>query len=301
MEETKKRLGVVIGRFQIDLLHDAHRALIQYVKERNDKVIVYVGVSPLRISQNNPLSFFARVDSIQHYFPGMETYPIQDYKSDKIWSDVLDAHLVKNFSDYDICLYGSRDSFIDSYHGGFRCERVKEDPSHVAAQLLRKGIGMHIIDSPDFRKGIIHASLNRFPVSYQTVDIACLNKREILLGRKPSELKWRLPGGFVDPVDASLEDAAYRELHEECGSFEHSKLWYLGSQRVDDWRYRKEVDKIMTGLFLTDYIFGKPVAGDDLAEVKWFSLDDIKSEDIEPEHISLIEKVINALPNTKHV
>lgn len=289
----KKRLGVVVGRFQLDLLHDAHKDLIRYVQGRNDRTIIYVGTSEVPISQRNPLSYFCRVDAIQTDFPEAEIYPIKDYKSDKVWSDVLDTHLEKNFGEYDICLYGSRDSFITSYKGKFRCEYIQETQGHIAANLIRKGIGKYIVNSQDFRKGIIYGSLNRFPISYQTVDIACIKEmgtqRLLLLGKKPHEEKLRFPGGFVDVRDSSLEEAALRELIEECGDFKVSYPEYIGSMRVDDWRYKNEVDKIMTSLYFCRHIEGTITAGDDLAFCKLVRFEDLNADLFEPAHVPLYE------------
>lgn len=295
MEETiKKKLGVVIGRFQLHQLHDGHLALINYVKSRNERTIVYIGTSPVKLSQKNPLPFMCREDALQYAFKGLEVYPIMDHKSDDAWSAVLDEHLTNNFSEYDICLYGSRDSFIDNYKGKYRCEFIPHDPSHVPATTLRKGISKELIDDENFRKGIIWATLNRFPISYQCVDIACIKKvgdqKFILLGQKEGESKWRLPGGFVDTTDTSLEYAATREFYEECGhgcSVDNFK--YLGSFRIDDWRYRGEADQIMTALFKCDYIHGIAQASDDLKEVKWF---DLSGEvPLEPEHMILFNQL----------
>jgi bifunctional NMN adenylyltransferase/nudix hydrolase len=66
-------------------------------------------------------------------------------------------------------------------------------------------------------------------------------------------------------------------------------MQYEGSFRVADWRYKNETDKIITTLFSTDYISGLPQGSDDIAEVKWFTLDTvlgmIDSKTIAPEHI----------------
>lgn len=53
----------------------------------------------------------------------------------------------------------------------------------------------------------------------------------------------------MDVKDTSLEHTAQREFMEEALAFEISITGYIGSFRVDDWRYRSERDKIMMHLF----------------------------------------------------
>ena len=69
--------------------------------------------------------------------------------------------------------------------------------------------------------------------------------------------------------------AAARELREECGDLEISALQYMASFRMDDWRYRREEDKIITTLFAADFLAGTPIGSDDIAEVAWFTLADV--------------------------
>ena len=112
----------------------------------------------------------------------------------------------------------------------------------------------------------------KYDTSFQTTDILVINhhKKEVLVGRKPTEDKFRLIGGFVDPSDLSLEEAARRELREEAGiNLEVSNPKYQFSYRVDDKRYRDSQDKILTAVFTCDYLFGFATASDDICEVKW--------------------------------
>jgi len=133
-----------------------------------------------------------------------------------------------------------------------------------------------------------------YPVSFQTVDIACIKGTKILLGTKTKDKgKWRLPGGFVDVTDESLEAAARREFKEECGA-SLVKLKYFKSFRVDDPRYRESEHKILTALFKAKT--NEPVkAGDDLSEVSWFNFERVKQileKDIVEEHIPLIKLLL---------
>lgn len=82
---------------------------------------------------------------------------------------------------------------------------------------------------------------------------------------------WGFIGGFVDPKDASLEDAAKREVLEETG-LEIATPCYRGSHRIQDWRYRGREDQILTSFFTAKYLFGMPRAADDIVEVEWVSV-----------------------------
>ena len=111
---------------------------------------------------------------------------------------------------------------------------------------------------------------------------------EILLGRKKTDGNlWRLPGGFVDPKDNSKEETVSRELHEETGFIaELSTIKYIGSIQVDDFRYRRELDKIITTIYHVPFTWGIVKGADDLDEAKWFKLDEI----IKNEGYQLVEE-----------
>jgi bifunctional NMN adenylyltransferase/nudix hydrolase len=138
----------------------------------------------------------------------------------------------------------------------------------------------------------------KYNTSFQTVDCFVVNNQtdKVLLGRKPGETKFRLLGGFCDPTDLSLEDAAKRELKEEAGiDLEVSNPMYLFSNRQDDPRYRDSNDKILTAVFKFEYLFGIAKAGDDIAEIKWIDLNELSvlyRDMIVETHQPLIEKLI---------
>lgn len=139
----------------------------------------------------------------------------------------------------------------------------------------------------------------RYPTVYPTVDIGIYDyqNQRVLLGRKPTQDKFRFVGGFTDPADDSYEAAAIREAYEETNlTIIPYSLMYIGSQKIDDPRYRDNpYEKIITHLYLGYYSNGEPKACDDLVEVRWFDLDELtkKREDIfVTEHLTLAEKFI---------
>lgn len=293
------KIGIIIARFQTSYLHEGHISLIRYVKKRNDAVVIFLGSCETKLTINNPLDYESRQAMIHGLFPEVTVCKLSDTKYDSVWNNNLDLLLKKLYPDDDIVLYGSRDSFIQYYKGEYRSEVFQELPS-ISATRIRSGLHEYIKDDISWREGIIYASANKYPVSYQAVDVAIINfdKNEILLGRKLGESKFRLIGGFVDVNDDSLEAAAKREAKEECGDIETDAYKYLGSFRVDDWRYKKSHDKIMTALFYCSYIYGRVNAQDDINELKWFNISSLLSNDIEPEHHILIQRIRKELYDT---
>lgn len=270
-------IGVIIARFQTPFLHPGHRALIESVKSKHKRVIIVLGVSPVRGSKRNPLDFHTRERMIRKAFPEAVVLPLADHPSDAAWSAKLDGLLMDTFPGAGFMLYGSRGSFIDFYTGK---HNVHELPAHgeFSATEIREAVKEEVMDSAEFRCGVIYAYANTYPKVYPTVDIAIFrrDKTEILLGKKENDQKWRLVGGFTDPTDDSFEAAALRELREECGPIDVTGMQYEGSFRVDDWRYRNEVDKIITTLFSTDWVAGDPKACDDIVDVQWFPVAGLK-------------------------
>lgn len=274
VREDQYDVGVIIGRFQIHELHKAHKALIEAVRSRHDKVIIFLGLSPLKVTDRNPLDFEARKQMILEQYPEINVLYIKDVNNDEIWSKRLDEMISDLISPAQtVVLYGGRDSFINHYSGRYPTVEFEQDV-WISASEERKGISRKSVKaSPDFRAGVVWAASNRFPVCYPTVDIAIFNEDQtkILLARKPYETGWRFVGGFADPADDSYENSAIREVAEETG-LEITPPIYIGSCKIDDWRYRSEADKIKTLLFAARQVFGRPTPMDDIAELRWFDI-----------------------------
>lgn len=276
-------VGIIIGRFQVPDLHEAHLELIQSVVDRHKKVIMFLGLSPAKTTYNNPLDFEARKQMILEKFPHINVLYIKDQKQDDVWSRNLDTQISDLIGpNQTVVLYGGRDSFIPHYLGRF--PTLELEPKRVASgREIRKEVGKATKGSADFRRGVIWAVENQFPSFYPTCDVAIIDETNyrILLGRKPNESQYRFPGGFGDPVkDRSMEMCARRETFEECPGIDISDPEYIGSTIVDDWRYRYEQNKILTFFYLVTVVSGSPKAGDDLAEVRWFNLNELIRDEI---------------------
>ena len=282
-------VAVIVGRFQVNELHEAHIDLITSVLNKHDRVLVFLGNSTIRNTLNNPLDYRARRTMIADKFPTVEIHYINDNPSDTAWTKNLDKLIGEQLLPMQtVTLYGSRDSFLKCYTGKYTtCEL--EATTFISGTEVRRRVCNNYPPTADYRAGMIAATAYRFPTAFQTVDIAVVNdKGELLLARKPEEKKWRFIGGFSDPASVSLEEDAKREVQEEAG-VEVGNITYLGSTLINDWRYRGEIDKIKTALFVAKYVFGKPEGADDVAEVKWVSINNLTKNDIVETHHVLID------------
>jgi bifunctional NMN adenylyltransferase/nudix hydrolase len=272
-KELTYDVGVLVARFQVHELHDAHKELIDFVRERHHKVLVVLGASEVRGTTNNPLDIHARKQLVLRDYPDVETAYIHDEEFDEPWSKKLDKIIADNCTPHQtVMLYGGRDSFVDHYKGKHPTT-VLESDRVFSGTLLREEVGGRGAQAdPQWRAGAIWQAFNRYPTAFPTVDVAIFNDdyTKLLLVRKPNEEQWRLPGGFVDPrKDPHLEAAARRESHEETG-LDITDPEYITSRLVDDWRYRREQDKIMTALFGAKRLSGHVNPADDVAEAQWF-------------------------------
>lgn len=290
--------GVVIGRFQP--FHEGHKALIYEVLNTHERVVIVVGESPLAFSTRSPIPVSMVQDTIADAFPAyqhrIEFSSLEDQPTNELWSYNLDRLIHSYTGSRKAVLYGSRDSFIPAYKGKYPTTYIDVNSGISSTQIRdEKAINFISADTP-VADALMWVAGRQYPAVIPTVDVAVFNEQnQLLMIRKANETKWRLPGGFADPKSSCFEQDAGRELREECGDLDIGGwalgMHYVGSYKIDDWRYRSEKSKIITTLFYAQSQFGTPKAGDDASEVKWHKLG-IPLSTVVPEHHTLVVEAV---------
>lgn len=149
-----KKIGVVIGRFQVPVLHPGHIYLLTEVQKHCDEMVIFLGVGE-RNDERNPLPYHLRAAMIEERFPGASIGSLQDRDTDEDWSRTLDR-LLRFFEgpDTDITLYGSRDCFEEHYTGKYPVEVIPELEGHSGTTVRTE---IQCVYSEDFRRGIFYA------------------------------------------------------------------------------------------------------------------------------------------------
>jgi|FAXJ01.1.fsa_nt_gi bifunctional NMN adenylyltransferase/nudix hydrolase len=297
--ENNAEVGVIVARFQSPILHEGHREILDAVRSYHTRVIVFLGLSPLKCTINNPYDFGIRKAMIEEVYHDVEVLYIDDIGHNELWSKNLDRQIAKTVGPgLKVVLYGSRDSFINSYTGHY--PTIELVPSkYISASEIRKRTGIKPKTTQDFREGIVYAVQNQFPSFKATVDLAIIdhNKRRLLLAQKPNQDLLQFVGGFTDVFkDKSAEDTARREGKEETG-LELLLEGYVGSALIDDWRYRREQDKILTFFYVMRYQGGEPVAKDDIRYVAWKNFGELNEGELMPMHRPLLSMLNDYFKN----
>ena len=76
-------------------------------------------------------------------------------------------------------------------------------------------------------------------------------------------------------------------MKETGSNSESGDYKYITSCQIRDWRFRGEDDKIMTTLFTCKYLWGGISPSDDIQELKWFDISELRSEMFMVEHQKL--------------
>ena len=291
----KQDVGVIVGRFQVPRLHEMHINLIQTVVDRHDRVMIFLGLSPTKVTPENPLDYQMRRTMIEERFPGVNVYYIDDVPGNNVqWSRNLDKEIGKHIAgERQALLYGSRDSFLPAYSGRYpTVELVSE--KIISGSEIRRTEGNKQRASEDFRAGVVWATQNQFPTVYPTVDIAIFNEdyTKVFMGQKNADGgRWRFPGGFVNASLPTAEAHARREAEEETGAV-LTDPEYVASTLIDDPRYPPgATNRIMTFFFAAKHMAGPLRADDDLDAAGWWSITELleKKDEVlgRPHHVLL--------------
>jgi len=305
--------GIIVGRFQVPSLTEAHTKLIESVKERHEKVIIFLGVcgiSPVPSTKRNPLDYEMRKQMIDDKFGGMNVIVsyVKDMKYDIAWSKQLDDRIADLTSPkQSVVLYGGRDSFIKYYLGKHETEELEPEVYvKISGSEVRDSLKNKVGETDAFRAGVIWANENQYDHALCVIDAAVFNEdyTKILLGKRDWEKEYRFFGGFVDVTrDKSLEMATRREVKEEAG-IEITDPIYVCSKQISDWRYKNEKDKVYTTFFAAKYLYGSITPGDDIDECKWVDITKthgsyILSENLVAEHTLLFEELLKKMDKIK--
>ena len=114
---------------------------------------------------------------------------------------------------------------------------------------------------------------------YVGVGVVVFRNNEVLLAKRNKEPRkdgWSIPGGAQE-LGETVEEAAYREIREETSL----KIKLLGLVKVVNSINRDKNDRVLFHYtlvdFFADYVDGEAAAADDISDVKWVSLNDLKS------------------------
>lgn len=267
-----KQLGVIIGRFQVAELSEAHRALIERALGECNTVLVLVGSTESVGTKRNPLSFQIRANMLAVAYPNVIIRELKDHPIDSEWAKQVDAEAMSLPADVAALYVGHQSGAVDAYRlHGWACKDIREvEIVGLHGAALRAAQGP--INSPDFRAGMIYQTQRQFPAVYSVIDVLIYRPEtdQVLLGRKANDPPngGRLIGGFVDPSDKSFEMAVRREATEESG-LEIGNIRYAGSATIDDWRYRGGPESVKSSVYVADRLWGIAQPSDDIAELFW--------------------------------
>lgn len=310
-----KYVAVLYAPFQTATTIEIHWRQLELIAENFPSIVIALPVRRVTPTKNAPLDFAARECMIREYIaslnpnirqPQFYIVPVVDkkYEADQVMA--LETAVSALFSEPIKAVLTTYVEFAKIYkeHGGKW--HVDNPVEFLAYENDHRN---HIASATnsltaDYRTGVIAAMKSQFPISWGTVDMAIRRivdgHVKFLFGKKPGEKGWRFPGGFKDTTDFDYESAVWREGGEEVlvAGVKPESVFdvprYIISRKVNDWRYRNEIDSITT-LFYTLNFTGTDdqiKAGDDLCDAAWFGLDELKPEDIEGEHIFLFRALV---------
>lgn len=134
-----------------------------------------------------------------------------------------------------------------------------------------------------------------YPIVSVTADMVILNEKNqaLLIKRntQPYFGMWALAGGFLDPTDEDLKDAAIREVKEELGielnRADVQPLMTLSAAKRDP--RGRTVSEVFMVQVSSDIEINK--ADDEVMETVWADLDDLNLEALAFDHAEPFRKL----------
>lgn len=140
----------------------------------------------------------------------------------------------------------------------------------------------------DLRRVVGHRTLIQAAAS-----IICVDKAgRLLLGRRTDNHMWGYSGGAVE-IDEKIEDCARRELYEEMGiTAGELELFYINSGPEAHYVYPNgdEVSNVEVVYICRDYKGEIRPQPEEIEEIRYFSVDEIRMEEISPPIRAVMQK-----------
>lgn len=117
--------------------------------------------------------------------------------------------------------------------------------------------------------------MNHWPKTGCSVFI-CEGEKVLLIKRGKDPLKdhWSLPGGSQEPGE-TLEECAIRELFEETSLVAHRISFARVRDRMGHDNAGELTHHFVLATFIIEHYTGTPVAGDDAADIGWYTLEEM--------------------------
>jgi len=117
------------------------------------------------------------------------------------------------------------------------------------------------------------------------------NERVLMVrrGQPPSEDLWAIPGGSVE-LGETLQEAAEREILEETGIHIRAGEPVFTFDAIDRDRAGKIRFHYVIVDLAADYIRGDPKAGDDAADARWISAQEINTLQVSAPTLKLLNE-----------
>ena len=110
--------------------------------------------------------------------------------------------------------------------------------------------------------------------------------------RDPERGRYDIPGGFLDPDEDPIT-GLHREVDEELGMT--IEVTYDDLIQATPHKYGTDGDWTLAIGFIARTSSGEPVPADDVAEVRWVSLDDLDGLDFAWDHdLELVKKALTS-------